>query len=413
MKYNLGLMDQYPIEAAGSCLENNPMFRVVFKQPIDPVRLEEAFYKAIEKYPLFGTCVKFDKRYYLETNTKLLKIIKAKEEERPKTFGENTNDYPWQVCYYNNKLTFEWLHGVSDGIGAFNFLKQALCFYYGIDLKIYDNKYLVAPGLEPFFDNKEKGINYQNDPEGFSFKEFPAKIRGYKTTAYSLKTETKQLLDLAKVTKSSIAPIISILFSQAIRSKLPNNIKNRKVACNVVVDLRRLLNYETMHNCVEYKRITYLDEYDDMSFSAVAKIYKQILDNARLIPNVVRIITDRVNLFRLYHIFRNEKLLKLCFKTFGKMLKHSDCNFVLTYLGKADFPLEVIEEIEDFDFKVWHDFGECILSCLDYNGTFNLNISDNFVADGIVDEFIELSKKVGIYWELIDKSEYEQAHFER
>ncbi len=95
------------------------------------------------------------------------------------------------------------------------------------------------------------------------------------------------------------------------------------------------------------------------------------------------------------------------------MLKHSDCNFVLTYLGKADFPLEVIEEIEDFDFKVWHDFGECILSCLDYNGTFNLNISDNFVADGIVDEFIELSKKVGIYWELIDKSEYEQAHFER
>ena len=63
MRYNLGLMDQYPIEAAGSTIENNPMYRVFFKQPIDPIRLEEAFLKAIKSYPLFCTKVAFDQEY--------------------------------------------------------------------------------------------------------------------------------------------------------------------------------------------------------------------------------------------------------------------------------------------------------------------------------------------------------------
>lgn len=413
MRYNLGLMDQYPIEAAGSTIENNPMYRVIFKHAIDPIKLEDAFKKAIVYYPLFGTEVAFDSKYYLRTNERPLKIIEAKEEDRPKNFGKNTNGYPWQCCIDGRNMTFEWLHGVSDGVGALHFLKQVLLIYFGYPAKEANAKFLVAPGLEPFFDQKEKGIDFSEDPEGFSFKEFPAhKNRGYRTDSYSLRADTSEILKLAKTTQSSVAPIITVLFSMAIRKHLPLKMKNRNVACNVVLDLRRPLNYETMHNCVEYKRITYTDLHESMSFTSVVQEYKEVLDKARIVQNVVRIITDRVKLFLMYHIFPSKKWVKFCVKMVGKILKDIDCNFVMTYPGKIDLPDEVMEKIENIDFKVWHDFGECIIAAVDFNGMFNLNISENFVEKGIVEDFIEISRSYGIHWEMIAKGEFEQAHFE-
>lgn len=413
MRYNLGYMDKYPIEAAGSSIENNPMYRIIFKNPIDPIKLESAFLDAMEKFPLFKTRVSFDKEYYLETNNKPLRIKKAKEDERPKTFGKSTNDYPWLCCYYENKLTFEWLHGVSDGVGTLNFLKEMLCCYFEVPNNTPSNKFLVASGLEPFFDSKEKGKDYKVDPDGFSFKKFKKiENRGYQSDSYELVCDTNDILKLSKDCSSSPSLIIAILFSKAIRMHLPNDLKNRNVACNVVMDLRRPLNYETMHNCVEYKRITFLDRHENMSFREVAKEYKRILDHGRLVPNIIRAITERVTTFKLYHILPNKSFLKFCVKMIGLVLKDLDCNFVVTYPGKIDLPKEVMQNIENIDLKVWHDFGECIIACVDYNERFNVNINENFLEKGIVEDFIKLGENVGIHFKLIKTGVFEQTHFE-
>lgn len=411
MRYNLGYMDKYPIEATGTVIENNPMYKVTLKTPVNPILLESSLLKAIKDYPLFGTKVMYDKEYYLETNTNPLIITKAKEEDRPLTFGKNTNGYTWQVCYFDNILTFEWLHGTTDGVGAMNFILRVLMYYFDCPTEIANKSYLVAPGLEPFFDTKEKGIDFKNDPEGFSFKKFKKKYTGYTTDCHLLKADTKELLALSNTAESSVAPIIAILFSKAIRMHLPSNMKNRKVACNIVLDLRRSLGYDTMHNCVEYKRITYDDHFDSMSFREVAKEYKRKLDDARLTPNIIKIVTDRIKLFKSYHITRNKHLLKGIVKLIGLVLKDRDCNFVITYPGKIDLPKAFIDQVEDLELKLWHDFGECIIACMDYNGTFNLNISENFYEKGIVEDFIKLSENYGIHWKEVSCTPFTQAHF--
>jgi len=412
MRYNLGLMDKYPIEAAGSTIENNPMYRIVFKQPIDPIRLERAFYKALEYYPLFKTKVMFDKEYYLETNDKPLRILNQREEARPSYFGVNTNDYPWICCYHLNKMTFEWLHGVSDGVGALKFLKQVLLAYFEFEIDKPSKQFLLAPGLEPFFDSKEKGDNFSVDPEGFSFNDFPYIANcGYETDCHQLTADTNEILEVAKTCQTSVAPIITVLFSQAIRNCLSNEAKNRNVACNVVLDLRRPLNYETMHNCVEYKRMTFQDRHAQMSFMAAVQDYKRTLDNARKVPNVVRAITERVKIFKLYHLFPSKNYLRQCVNLVGLFMKNTDCNFVFTYPGKIDLPKEILECIENIDFKVWHDFGQCIIACVDYNGKFNCNISENFVNKNVVNEFVRLARGVGIHFSVGPTSILRQSTF--
>lgn len=412
MRYNLGYMDKYPIEAAGSTVENNPMLRVFFRRPIDPVRLESAVLSAFKTYPLFGTSVEFDHEYYLRTNERPLVILHCTEEDRPRTFGKSNNGYPWRFCYDGNKLVFEWLHGVSDGMGAMSFLRQVLMIYFEHPVEEKSVNFTVAPGLEPFFDAKEKGQDFKIEPNGFSIKDFPRIKRGYKTDCHLLRGDTKEIVALAKVCGSSVAPVIAVLFSQALRMHLPEKAKNRNVACNIVLDLRRSLHYETMHNCVEYKRITYVDEYDKMNFRSVAQEYKRILDHARLTPNVVRTVTERVKTFKMYHILGKKWFLKFCIRMIGLFMKHTDCNFVLTYLGAIDLPRDVKDQLLDIDLKAWHDFGECIMCALDYDGKFNLNVSENFAEKGVVEDFIRLSAEVGIHWEETECSVFEQCAFE-
>lgn len=193
---------------------------------------------------------------------------------------------------------------------------------------------------------------------------------------------------------------------------LPEKMKNRNVSCNIVLDIRRSLKYETMHNCVDLKRVTYVDEYDNMSFTAVAQRYKAILDNARKKPNMIRSVTERISLFKAYHIFTSRKWLHLAATIIGGIFKNIDCNIGLTYPGKVEFPPEVMENIECFDFKLWHDFGHCVLSPVDFNGKFILHICENFVEKGVVEDFIELSRKLGIHWTETECSVFEQTHFD-
>ncbi|MCQ2413317.1 MAG: hypothetical protein MJ082_00780 [Clostridia bacterium] len=412
MRYNLGYVDKYPIEAAGTPIENAPMYRATFKRPVDPIRLEAAARNALTAFPLFATRVEFDREYYLRTNEEPLVILNVTEKERPKTFGKNTNGYPWRLIYDGRTVCFEWLHGVSDGMGALSFFKQILLCYFGFEPQTRSMNFLVAPGLEPFIDRKEKGEDFSVDPGGFRTRAFPTKYKDYRTDCHCLYTDTAEVLRLARTAHSSVTPILVILFSQAIRMHLPKKLKNRNVACNFVFDLRRILRYETMHNCVDLKRITYTDEYDKMSFSAVASRYKEILDHARLTPNIVRSLTERIRLFRSYHIFPNRKWIKFCVNIVGTAFKNTDCNIGITYPGKVDFPPEVSDNLENFDFLLWHDFGQCVLAAVDFNGRFNLNIAENFVEKGVVEDFIALSRNLGIHWKEVENSVFEQSHFE-
>ena len=86
-------MDSYVIDATGSTMEHTPMYKVYFRSPVDPVRLEKAIRQTIEIHPLFGTKVEYDRGYYLRTNTEPIILIHAKEEDRPKVYGAKTKGY--------------------------------------------------------------------------------------------------------------------------------------------------------------------------------------------------------------------------------------------------------------------------------------------------------------------------------
>lgn len=406
-KYQMGVMDLYPIVANNTKIENNPFLQACFKEKVDAERLYVAVKNALSEYPIFACTIQYNKGYYLETNEKEFKLIHVDEKNRPLSFGDNTNGYLWQMCYDSYAVTFEWCHAVSDGRGGFKFFSSVLCHYFGVETFTEPELNL---GLESFYDKVEKGIPQKKQEKGFAAHTLPFIKRGYKTDCHILKVPMSEILSAAKKNDSSPAAVLPPLFSMALRKHIKTKAKNRNVCCNVVIDCRGPMGFKTMHNCIISKNITYVDRYDTMDFPLVSTIYRAILDLAVQRENIVCEATKTVDMIRPIVSVKPRFLQKVVAKVIAGILKHSDSNFTFTYLGKMDLPDKVMAGLADFNFRSWTDFGESNIAAVDFGGTLILNICENYQNKQIIPDFMDICNSVGIHFENVDEFVFEQAN---
>ena len=407
MKYKLGVMDLYPIAANKTQIENNPFVQAKLKEPVDEERLYAAVKQTLSEYPLFACTLRYNKGYYLETNDKDFQLIHAAEENRPLAFGDATNGFLWQMCYDKYTVSFEWCHAVSDGRGGFAFFSSVLCHYFGADR-------LVEPalelGLESFYDKAEKGIPQKKQEKGFAADALPFIKRGYKTDCHILKVPMIEVLTAAKKSDSSPAAVLPPLISMALRKHMDPKVKNKNVSCNVVIDCRGPMRFQTMHNCIVSKNITYIDRYDSMAFALVSTIYRALLDLAVQQENIVKAATETVDMIKPIVAVKPRFMQKALAKVVAGVMKHSESNFTFTYLGRVDLPEEVMAGLDDFYFRSWTDFGECNVAAVDFGGTLILNICENYQDKQIIPDLIDICRTVGINFETVDELTYEQAN---
>ena len=406
-RYQLGVMDLFPVLINKTCIENSPFFKVRFAQKVDVERLYNAVKCALKDHPLFACTVVYDKQYYLEENDKEFSLFNASEENRPLTYGDDTNGFLWQICYDDYHVIFEWCHAISDGRGGSEFFSSILSYYFNVKRPVELN---LALGLESLYDKKEKGLPQKKQAKGFKAKHMPYIKRGYKTDCHILKVPMKEVLAVSKKNDSSPAAVLPPLFSMAMRKNLSERIKNRNVCCSIIIDCRTPMKFKTMHNCVLTKKITYIDKYDEMDFSVVSTVYRSLIDLAVQPENIVNEATKMVNDIRSLAPIKPRFLQKAVVNILAKGMKHSEGNFVLTYLGKMDFGEEVMRGICDFSFRSWTDFGECNLAAVDFGGTLVLTVCENFYNKEIIKDFIDICKEKGIHFEIDREYQYEQAN---
>ena len=407
MKYPLGVMDLYPISANKTPMENNPFLQVRLKETVDAELLYAAVKQSLCKHPLFACTLRYEKGYYLETNEKEFSLIPASEENRPLVFGDATNGFLWQMCYDQYTISFEWCHAISDGKGAFAFFSSVLCHYFGVDRSVEP---ALELGLESLYDKEEKGISEKQQEKGFAANALPFFKRGYKTDCHILKAPMSEVLATAKKSDSSPAAVLSLLVSIVLRKHINPKAKNKNVRCSVVIDCRGPIGFQTMHNCILSKNITYIDHYDTMDFSLVSTIYRSLLDLAVQPENIVKAATEFVDTVGPLVSIRPRFLQKALAKVVFGVMKHSECNFVFTYLGRVDLPDEVMSGLADFNFRSWPDFGECNVAAIDFGGTLILNICENYQDKQIIPDLIDLCSAAGIHFETVGELSFEQAN---
>lgn len=411
MRYELGIMDRYAIAVTGSVMENASFFKATLDEQTDAEKLLAAVKTALEYHPLFKCKMCYDKQYYLEDNeNEEIILFHTDTENRPKEFGKNTNGYLFQICYYENTVSLEWCHAVTDGRGAIRFFSDILSAYFGMQMPNIPEKFPLKLGFENIYDKSVKPLGQIKQPAGFNAKDLAVIPNGYKCTSHVLKVSAAQVLRVAKKIDATPAAILVPLFCRAVRAHLPAGAKNRNVSCSIVVDLRAPSKLETMHNFVGTKLITYQDKFDDFDLPKLSTIYRGILDLFVQPENIISAATDFIDDTGFLYTMRPLALQKVVIKTVNKIVKRRMNNFAFTYLGRVPFPEGVKAHLLDFNFRSWPDIGDCVIAAVDLNGTLIIDVCENYVDKGIVNTFIDICKKYGMDIEDTGSNTFEQAN---
>lgn len=389
MEYKLGVLDKYPIAVHGTAIENVPCITIETDGPIDAERLKKAAEEVISDFPIFKTRFVFDKGYRLVDNPKDFEIYNYSEDERPKYYGKSTNDFPWRIFYWENAVSFEWCHGVTDGRGAAAFFSEIINRYFGghVDLPL-----CIKPGIDCFYDPKEKGIPQKKQLPAFGRSALKIDKDLEMANLHIIRTDMKNIMSIAKRSDASPATVIPPLFSRALRECMP---VKKPVKASIVIDVRNTMKHFTMQNCIITKEITYIDKFDGMPMELVSTIYRSILDIAVQKENIVKDSTELVKLLGMLVNIKSRVLLEMLIKPVAKIAKNTMSDFTLTYLGKVAFTPEAGAHIKDVRAHSWCDMGYSNICAYDLNGEFVLNIVENYSDKTIIPKFIEILKEYG------------------
>ena len=411
MRYELGNMDKYTLAVRETVMENASFFKAILDETVDSEKLLKAVKVALEYHPLFKCKIVHDKQYYLEDNDdQEIILFNVNTYDRPKEFGKNTNGYLFQICYCDHTLSFEWCHAVSDGKGAINFFSTILDAYYGLSLPDIPKQFPLNLGYESVYDKSVEPFGQIKQPKGFKAKNMKTVKNGYRCTSHILKVKTENLMRVAKKVDATPAAIIVPLFCQAIREHLPTTIKNRNVSCGIVVDCRKPMKMETMHNFIFNKVITYRDSFDALKLPELATVYRGILDLFVQPENIIWACTEMKDSTDFLYNLKPRCLQKVLMKAVGKIVKHSMNNIGFTYLGKVPFSEEVKKHVVDFSFCSWPDIGDCVMAAIDLNGTLIINVCENYADKGVVDSFMRICRELDIDINKNEPTVFEQAN---
>jgi len=222
-------------------------FRVaaVLKHDIDKDRLQEALEKTINDFPSMAVTLKKGLFwYYLDENPRPPLVME--ETSMPCAYVElkKSRGYLFHVFYHKKRVSLECFHALTDGYGAFEFLKAILYNYFFVGED--DSIRLVGNRPEDVEDSYKKhaGLEYTE----------PKKTRAVHVKGRPIDREGAFVhhgvlsgSDLNKVAKSYNTTITVLLVAIYIKSIFKVT-KKGPVVITVPVNLRKIFQSETLRN---------------------------------------------------------------------------------------------------------------------------------------------------------------------
>jgi len=347
--------------------ELTSVFRITvfLKKPIKFSAIKEAVEITSRRFPYFSVSLGSGLFwYYLEYNHQLPRI--QTEEKIPCTaFAVKRKNEPlYRILVKENRISVEFIHILTDGGGAFEYLKSLLYTYFRLNgNNIRSDEEIILP---------ESPISEEEIEDGYK-RFFRRKIPapGKLTKAWHLpfrldgKPRLKiirsqitldKLLEVARYHDVSVTEyMVSVyLFTlQMIYLEEKEKVKKQKrgvLRIEVPVNLRKKFPSKTMRNF----SLFVLPEIDlrlgVYSFDEILKIVKYQLQTGADVKQITRFLSQNVGhekspLVRLLPLFIKSMAISAVYKRLGS----NQCSGILTNLGRVKLPEEMENLIDAFE----------------------------------------------------------------
>jgi NRPS condensation-like uncharacterized protein len=395
----------YPVIVS---VKNSSIYRmaVMMKDPVNPMALQSAVLECRDRFPSFFVKLRHGFFwYYFETNEKD-PIVYPESPFICQSINTYTNNgFLFTFYYYENRISLEVFHALSDGYGSFMLMKAVLYRYLEKIGRPQKNDGTVmmidqVPDPEEFVDcyklnhtNQKVIKNPLRKAYVVTGKRF--RRRGINVTVAHIDTE--DLKALANKHNASITRFLVGLFHYSIQKNgNPSSMRKRPLTISVPVNLRRYFPAISVRNfSLYFNSITQYKEdpirLDDI-LAALKPQFEEGLDKQSLLNRLNANMAFETNLFiKILPLFIKKPLFRIGYSMIGNLpISASISNF-----GEITLPDTMADAIDSFEFNL-ASFYKPGIAVNTFKNQTNLVFNRYFQEAGIEQTFLSYLGENGV-----------------
>lgn len=346
--------------------ELTAVFRITatLKKPVKFKAIKEAVEITSGRFPYFSVSLGSGLFwYYLEYNEQLPRI--QPEEEIPCTaFAAGRKNEPlYRILIRENRISVEFIHIISDGTGAFEYLKSLLYTYFRITgEKISSCEGIIVP--ESAVDAGE----YEDGYNRFFKKKIPppGKLSKAWHLPYALNVKprlqllhaelsSERLLEEARKNGVTITEYIVSVYLFALQKVYLEEKEKKKqrggvLRIEVPVNLRKKFPSITLRNFSLFVMPEVDLRLGIYSFEEILKIVQNQLQSGADSKQIMRFLSQNVShekriFVRILPLFIKKMAISAVYRRLGTR----QCSGIMTNLGSVRLPPEMMELIDAFE----------------------------------------------------------------
>jgi NRPS condensation-like uncharacterized protein len=396
--------------------ELTSVFRITstLYKPVNYPAIKEAVEITSRRYPYFNVSLGSGLFWhYLEYNG-LVPRIQTEEQIPCTAFASKRKNEPlYRILVKRNRISVEFIHILTDGSGALEYLKTLLLTYFTLQ------GYIITPGREII--NPDSQVLNEEMEDGYNrffIKNLPPPKKLTKAwhLPYSLNKKPRRriitseipveiLLETTRKLKVTITEyIVSVyLFSLQnifIEERGKGKLYKRKVLrIEVPVNMRKKFSSITMRNFSLFVMPEIDLRLGKYTFDEVLKIVHHFLQAGTETKQITRFLSQNVShekriIIRLLPLF----IKRLVISTVYRRLGSARCSGILTNLGAIKLPPEMENLIESFDLLPTPPNERVKVTCamVSFKGKLRISFSNITHSHGLERHFLTNLTGAGI-----------------
>ncbi len=328
---------------------------VYLREDVAPALLQMALNFTIKRFPGFATTLKKGFFWHYLSATKR-RFCVEKEKDIPcqplKVSGSGSQ--PFRVLYYQNRISVELFHVLTDGTGGMAFLKVLAAEYLrlcGVDIPNHPALLdIAAPPMAEELENPFTRVPKKGVGSGFVNKSAvqmsgkPSPVKPCRILHFKMPTD--QLKAAAKAQNATVTAYMLGQMFLSIRSA--TDVWQGEVSLQVPVNMRKFYPIPTVRNFSMYCGIRLPLEGTDRMEKLIPEISAQLTSKTDMatMTDMVCAASNLVRVLRFIPLAVKHPVAKTVYGFLGDKIFTT----TLSNLGVVELPPEMAAHIESMDF---------------------------------------------------------------
>ena len=340
--------------------ERSSVFRIsaILNSPVKYTTLVKAVESIKDRFPYYNVHLKKGFFWYYLEEYQSKTVIEPDFNIPNQSFNLKRNKL-YRILVYKNRISVEFLHILTDGTGALEYLKTLITSYFHIlGMKSTNCENILNPDEKPHPEEAEDAYNRffkKNIPVIPILKKayhLPFKLNTkprYRVTNALI--PTKSILQEAKKYEVSLTVYLAALYLFSLQKIAHQHHKKGIMRLQIPVNLRNIYPSKTMRNFALFVTPEIDLRLGEYSFEEIIKIvyhHLQLKTDKKLIDkNITRNVrNEKYFIVRMLPLFIKNIILYIMYHIRGT----NQYSGVLTNLGRVNLPESISENIDHFDF---------------------------------------------------------------